>query len=533
MNAPPAALRLDELLARQAVAAPDAVCAEDSQGRRLTYREFDALCGRLAAKLRDLGVRRGDRVGICMPKSINSLACVFGALRAGAAYVPVDYSAPAERNRFIFTNCDARVICADEPRAAALRADCGNASKMPDQSPDRSTPAQDPALLAFPGAATASVGAPFLDNLAPLAAAPDASETDLAYILYTSGSTGVPKGVMHTHASALSFVYWAARVFEPNAADRFSSHAPFHFDLSILDLYVPMTAGAAVVLVDDELGKQPHLLAPFIADKRISIWYSVPSILALMAQFGKLERHDYSALRTVLFAGEVFPVKHLRALRSHWRRPAFWNLYGPTETNVCTYYRVPDTIPDERTTPFPIGKVCENCRGRVLDEGMSEVSGAVEGVLYIHQSGPVMSGYWNLPENNAKAFYVDANGQRWYRTGDVVYADEQDDLIFVGRRDRMVKRRGYRIELGEIEAGLYKHPQIREAAAIAREQPEGVQIVVFLSGKTSEPLSPIALKQFCAANLPAYMIPDRFELLPDLPRTSTGKVDYQALMRRG
>jgi amino acid adenylation domain-containing protein len=504
------------LLHAQVRAHPGATAVEDEQGRSLTYAQVDECVGRLAGAMREAGVTRGDRVGVCMPKSINSYLCLQAAMRAGAAYVPVDYSAPAERNRYIFNHCRTRVVCADAPRAAALRSDA--AFEIP--------------LLTIPGAAGDGIGAAWMDGHDPrFTLDRPVTADDLSYILYTSGSTGRPKGVVHTHASALSFVDWSARTYQPAPEDRFSSHAPFHFDLSVFDLYVPMTCGAALVIISEAGGKEPKLLAQFIAERRISVWYSVPSILAMMAQFGQIEKHDYANLRLVLFAGEVFPVKHLRMLREHWPRPGFHNLYGPTETNVCTAYAIPDTIPADRDAPYPIGAVCDNCEGVVLDDAHQPVEGGGEGILHIHASGPVMKEYWALPEENAACFHVDAAGRKWYRTGDVVHRDADGHFVFVGRRDRMVKRRGYRIELGEIEAGLYRHPSVREAAAVSHETADGVNIIAFLSAKPDQPLSIIAMKQYCAKELPAYMNPDRFTFMPDLPRTSTGKVDYQALRR--
>jgi amino acid adenylation domain-containing protein len=497
----------------QAVARhPDAIAVEDPEGRHLTYQALDELSDRLAQKLLEAGVAPGDRVGICMPKSINSVLAIVATLKTRAAYVPTDYSSPAKRNAFIFDNCETRVVLTDEPRAASLAG----------EGFERKT-------LVFPGEATDSIGAPWIGQERAKVEHPTAD--DLAYILYTSGSTGLPKGVMHTHASATSFVHWAAETVGPRAEDRFSSHAPFHFDLSILDLYVPMTVGAAIVLVGEEMGKEPQTLAAYIAERKISVWYSVPSILALLAQYGHLDQHDYSALHTVCFAGEVFPISHLRALKTAWPKKRYLNLYGPTETNVCTWYELPEAVEPDRTTPYPIGIICSNAEGLVLDEGRPVAEGE-EGVLYIHASGPVMKGYWGMEEKTRSAFHVDVDGRRWYCTGDVVKKDADGNYLFIGRRDRMVKRRGYRIELGEIEAGLYRHPEIEEAAAVARENPEGVEVFAFICPKAgAKKPSIIALKQFCMQNLPNYMIPDRFVPLEALPRTSTDKVDYQGLLR--
>ncbi len=296
------------------------------------------------------------------------------------------------------------------------------------------------------------------------------SLTDLAYILYTSGSTGMPKGVMLTHENAVSFVDWCSSVFEPTEQDRFSSHAPFHFDLSILDIYVAIKHGATLFLISEDLGKNPKELAKFIAKHELTVWYSTPSILTLLVQLGSLESHDASSLRLVLFAGEVFPVKHLRAVQQRWPHPVYYNLYGPTETNVCTFARIPANVPDERDTPYPIGFACAHCTPLVLDGDGQEVAAGDEGLLYI--SGPsVFQGYWNRPEVNSTLF-LERDGLRWYNTGDVVRWEAEEGFIYVGRRDRMVKRRGYRIELGEIERALYGHPTVREAAVIAASDEE-------------------------------------------------------------
>ena len=209
---------------------------------------------------------------------------------------------------------------------------------------------------------------------------------DLAYILYTSGSTGIPKGVMLTHHNAASYVDWCTEVFKPSEEDRFSSHAPFHFDLSILDIYVPIKHGARVDLIPDELGKSPRGLATFISSHKITVWYSTPAILSLLAEFGQLEKFDYSALRLVLFAGEVFPVKQLRKVTIQWPTAAYYNLYGPTETNVCTYAPIPLPISESRTDPYPIGWACSHCKALVLDPENQAVNSGEEGLLYI--SGP-------------------------------------------------------------------------------------------------------------------------------------------------
>jgi acyl-coenzyme A synthetase/AMP-(fatty) acid ligase len=231
----------------------------------------------------------------------------------------------------------------------------------------------------------------------------------------------------------------------------------------------------------------------------------------------------------VLFAGEVFPVKHLRALHSLLPKPRYFNLYGPTETNVCTFYEIPAKISEERTIPFPIGKSCSHLSCKVVDEQGRETPKGEEGELCVSGRG-VMQGYWALPEQTERAFLTDDTGVRWYKTGDVVIEAADGNYTYRGRRDRMVKRRGYRVELGEIEAGLYRHPLVKEAAVIAiPDEEEGIKISAFLSCRTPKHPSLIEMKRFCTEHLPIYMIPNRFSWHEALPKTSTDKIDYQRL----
>jgi amino acid adenylation domain-containing protein len=437
---------------------------------------------------------------------------LFGALKAGAAYVPVDAGAPGRRNLQIITDCTVRVLIADGPRAERLRSESGRALKVLAEL-DGLRP-WTPGLVVLEGSSEQEDNKPW---------------SELAYILYTSGSTGQPKGVMHTHSSALSFVDWCTREFAPTSHDRFSSHAPFHFDLSILDLFVPIQHGATIVLIGEELGKQPLNLARLISDHRLTVWYSTPSILRLLMEYGKLEGQDCSSLRLVHFAGEVFPLKHLKALRDIWPHPRYYNLFGPTETNVCTFYQVPADLPTDPQDSLPIGSACSDDELKIVDAQGEEVPPGGEGELYV-SGGSVMAGYWNRPEQTRLAFFVDSSDRPWYRTGDIVVDQGGGVLKFLGRRDRMVKRRGFRVELGEIESALYRHPKITEAAVIASPDTEiGVVIKAFLSWSGDTAPTIVELKQFCASNLPLYMVPDRFKVLTELPKTSTDKIDYQRL----
>ncbi|MEP6495234.1 MAG: amino acid adenylation domain-containing protein [bacterium] len=506
---------------------PDRVAIDEPHGTTITYRGLGDLADRVRDRLRHIGVEPGDRVGVYMHKSIDSVASIFGILKCGAAYVPVDPEAPPARCAFTLNDCSVTAILTESRLETALRdelAQLGAAPRILVAPPtsDAADRSKGTALAAMLDAEDAIDRAPTAETVYP-------SPDDLGYILYTSGSTGKPKGVMLSHRAGTSYVDWCSSVFSPTEADVFSSHAPFHFDLSILDIYLPIKHGARLVLLGESLGKEPLALAQVIAEKRISMWYSVPSILSLLAQYGKLDRHDFGALRVVNFAGEVFPVPQFHKVRAAWPHPRYVNLFGPTETNVCTYYEVPAEVPADRTQSFPIGRSCTNVVCRVVSPDGTTVAPGEEGELVVTGAG-VMQGYWNLPAINAQVFLVDDDGTRWYRTGDLVVEDPADGYLFHGRRDRMVKRRGYRIELGEIEAGLATHADVREVAVVAVADPSsGTRIKAFLSVHNGERRSIVQLKQFSATHLPRYMIPDEFGFVDELPRTSTDKIDYQAL----
>ena len=510
---------LHQLLDQSASRFPEKVAVEESVTGNIRYDELAHLSDRVRDRLREMGVEVGDRVGICARKSGDVVAAIFGIMKTGAAYIPTDPTAPAQRNAFIFQNCAVKVVIIEARLVDRLAEEFKQLGFAP-------------AVIVIDGVGAGVPLGRALDQLdsARLAASKPSATLDsarLAYILYTSGSTGRPKGVMLSHGNAACFIDWCSEVFKPTEHDRFSSHAPFHFDLSILDIYVSLKHGATLVIVEEQLGKEPARLAPWIADKKLTVWYSAPSILSLLAQFGKLDQRDYSSLRHVLFAGEVFPIKYLKLLKSLWKHPRYFNLYGPTETNVCTFYEVPQLIPESQNEPVPIGKACPYCEPLVVSETGSEVGAGGEGELCI--SGPsVLQGYWNLPENTAKAF-LPGRDTRWYRTGDIVAELPDGNYKFLGRRDRMIKKRGYRIELGEIEAALYRHPAIKEAAVVAFPDEENVPVKAFASARNGSKLSIIELKKFCSENLPLYMVPDTFCFLESLPKTSTDKIDYQNL----
>jgi amino acid adenylation domain-containing protein len=524
---------LSQLLTESVVCFPEqpaVSCGNDT----LSYSQLDTLSGKMAAVLCECGVRNGDRIGIYMTKSVESVVAIFAILKAGAVYVPMDWFAPMERLEFIVGNCAMKAVVTSTAGAHRI------ASERNPHEPFIPlcivvTPGAEKTVV--PSVAGKTVFREAIDKQEPIAPVTHGIiDSDLAYILYTSGSTGAPKGVMLSHLNALTFVTMANAFFSISSNDRLINHAPLHFDLSVFDLFCAIKAGGCAVLLTEKEVAFPVAVVKAIQRREVTIWNSVPSALIRLVVHTSLEETALSSLRLVLFAGETFPSKFLRPLMGKLPHAAFYNMYGQTEANSSTWYRVHEA-PGPDDPPLPIGKAFPNYDVFALDDsGALVTQPGSRGELYV-RGAAVGLGYWNNAEKTASSFVTNPllpdSSEVVYRTGDIVTIDDAGNYVYTGRKDLMVKCRGFRVDIGEIESTMHKVLGVAEAAVAALpDDMIGNRLVGFFVPAPGENVSPEELKAFCEQKIPRYMMPEAFLVCESFPRTSTGKVDRGALLKK-
>lgn len=471
----------------------------------LTYRQLQQYAFRVANYLYARGCRPGDRVGVCLPKSLESVQLLLGALCAGVTYVPIDFKAPAARVQTIVNDAEARLVFVQPDMAEALNEQGGVTADLIQVEQVGSGNGLDVTLKDISAQEPGYKG--HLD--------------DIAAMLYTSGSTGKPKGVMLSQKNISSFVQWAVDTFAFTGDDRLVSHAPFHFDLSTMDLYVTFRVGGSVFLLDDVLVRFASSISKILEKERITSWYSVPTALRLLVEHGALERRDCSSLRQVFFAGEVFPVPGLRKVMAAMPGVEFVNLYGPTETNVCTYHRLPG-IPGEDVLAIPIGKGCENAEVSIVDDDGHPVGEGEQGEICV-KAPTVMKGYWRR-DDLTRASRLNGDSET-YRTGDFGSWGSDGAIRFAGRRDAQIKIRGHRVELSEIESVIVAHEQVKEAAVTLAQWDDAEDQLIAFVVPEAPAVTELQVAEQCNRFLPPYAQPHRVVLQNDFPRTSTGKID--------
>ncbi len=486
----PEPTRLEQLVRRSALRWPDRP-AVGTRMEVLSYAELEDLSCRAAQVLRTRGVDRGDRVVIVAEKSVHTVVAMIAAMKLGAAFIPVDPGNPPARIAKIVADARAVLTITGE-------------RPMPEVEGSLSMAELKSAVL----------------EALPVAQDPPPGTDELAYILYTSGSTGTPKGVCISHRNALAFVEWAAEGAQLTHTDRLANHASFNFDLSVFDLYAAFLVGASVWLVPGESAGVPRVVAAFLKEHAISVLYCVPSLLTMMLEEEVLPLAGGS-LRTIIFAGEPFPLGPLKTLRELAPSLRLFNYYGPTETNVCASYEV--TASDlQRTDPIPIGTPASGARLWIRNDASSVADPGEEGELMVE--GPtVMLGYWGHP----------ALVRGGYATGDRVRRDASGLLYFLGREDSLVKVGGRRIDLGEIESTLSEREDVADAAVVVVQSGSARRLHAFVVPRRLEAPSLLEIKRFLAERLPSYMTVHEVVSIARLPRTARGKLDRTRLARIG
>jgi len=482
----------------QAALTPDAV-AVDCGAAPLTYRELDRASNRLARRLREAGIGRGDHVGLLLPRSAEVYVALLAALKAGAAYVPIDPESPADRVRYILDDCGAQALITAPELAGSHDGFAGKVLTTGAGAPRPDDPRGDPLAPAETGV----------------------TESDVCYVIYTSGTTGRPKGVQIEHRNACHLVHAEAAIFRVGPSDRVFQGFSVAFDASVEEIWLAFAAGAALVVGTREMVRSGHALSGTLTAAGITVFSTVPTLLAIL-------EGDLPTVRLLILGGETCP----QDLVKRWSRPGrrLVNTYGPTEATVIATYA--DLLPGR---PVTIGRPVPGYTVRLLDDRMRPVPFGAPGEICIGGPG-VARGYVGQPALTREKFVDDplsppAGPQaRLYRSGDLGRYDAGGEIEFLGRIDSQVKLRGFRIELSEVETVLRESPGVLSCAVALREDVAGLpQLVAYVVPRGPAPVDPRAALDLLRARLPAYMVPSRVETLDALPTLPSGKVDRARL----
>ncbi|MER7674416.1 amino acid adenylation domain-containing protein [Kitasatospora sp. NPDC096128] len=470
----------------------------------LTYAELDHVADRVASALRRHGVRTGECVVWHGPKSSVAVAAIHGILRSGAGYVPLDPHAPFSRLELIARRA--------EPRALVVSAEFRDQWRESDLSLDWH---QLPAEQGPEGGIWIAVcGEP---ARAPV--------DDLSYVLHTSGSTGMPKGVVHTHASASAFVDWCVSELEMTEHDVVINSAPLHFDPTVLHLFAVARVGAAVALMPEGDAPFPTTYIEFCERVGGTIWYAVTSTLVWLARHGTELLGGLGKLRAAVVGGEALLAGDVNTLFSAVPHIRLLNVYGPTESNVCTFHEIDGPQPEDAV--IPIGRVLPGAEVIVVDDDLSPVAAGTSGQLLVRGS-MMMTGYLDA-EQTERSMVRSQDGRTWYATGDYVCENSRGELEFLGRRDTQIKSRGFRVELGEVERHARAFDGVHNCVAVASSDAVfSTAITLFVTAEVPAALT--SLRGHLNDRLPHYMVPQRIlHLNGELPTLSNGKVDRKQL----
>lgn len=486
-------------------------------GGTTSYRELNALSNRIAHGLQARGLRRRDVLGLFNAKTKFGFAAMLAALKLGAAYVNLDDQNPVARLKGIFGHCKPRMVAADFGLPAELAAFCDEMG-LP------------------PVALEALANERGLAEDCPPAAA-DVVGGDPAYIMFTSGSTGIPKGAVIAHDSVQNLVRWAREQYAITPADVLTNVNPVYFDNSVFDFYAALFNGAVLAPVPRDIVKQPRQLVAAVEAMHCTLWFSVPSMLIYLMTLRQLTARSWPAMRCIAFGGEGYPKGELAKLFNLFGdRMQLVNVYGPTEcTCICSAYPLGKADFIDLNGLPPLGNIAPNFAYLVLDEDDRPAQPGSPGELCL--LGPQVGlGYCNDPERTAQGFVRNplnaAFHEPMYRTGDLVRRDDAGLLWFIGRKDNQIKHMGYRIELEEIEAALGTLSYVVQSAAVYRRvREQHGEIVAFVAAAhDAGDLDEQRIRGDLTRLLPDYMVPSRVLVMPDLPKNANGKVDRKTLL---
>lgn len=484
---------------------PSNVAIEDKKSQ-LSFAELDRNSTAIARELRSAGVRKGDAVAVFLPKSCEAVVAFLAVLKVGAYYAPLDVASPVARTEKILGTLVPRALITD------CSTDWG-------ESCDINCVKLDFATALTNGLSSADESPVDYELLCDM---------DPIYCIHTSGSTGLPKGVLISHRGVIDYIQWAVEEYRVDHNDVLGNQAPFVFDNSTLDIYLMVFTGAKLVLIPEEHFKIPKKVLAYLNEKHVSLVFWVPSVLVSISRLRALEAVPLTSLRKVLFAGEVMPTRHLNYWMKNLPDTFFSNLYGPTEITVdCTYYHV--VLPIDDQLPVPIGRACKNSSVLLLSDNEETPLGEV-GEICVRGSGLAL-GYVNQPEKTEEVFTRNplnkAYYDRIYRTGDLGFYNHVGDLIYVGRKDSQVKYQGYRIELGEIESVIGKIENVAEVCVYLDRRG---RLSATLTG--DQLLDIDVVKKKSASELPSYMLPTTWDVLDDMPKLPSGKIDRKSLSEK-
>lgn len=473
-----------------------------------TFKEILYISTNIAYFLKTQYDLKNRPVAVILPKSSKTLLSFHAVTISGNIYVPIDVSQPVSRIRNILDVLNAPLVITSEEYKHLTY-----------------SVIKDEKLVVFEDVAnTVCKESGFLRSQLD-----SIISSDPLYILFTSGSTGVPKGVCISHQSVIDYIDWLADEFKFTSDDIFANQAPFFFDNSILDIYSTLKAGSKLLIVPSNLYSYPVELLSYLQDNKVTVIFWVPSVLISLANSNKLEKYKLENLRKVLFCGEVMPNKQLNIWRKAHPDLLYTNLYGPTEiTDVCTYYIVDREFDDEE--PLPLGYPCKNTEILLIGDNNELVKHGEIGEICVRGIS-LSHGYYNNSEKTKSAFVQNPLNSSYpeliYKTGDLAYYNDRNEIVFVGRKDFQIKHNGYRIELGEIECAASSIPMINNICVLYDSQKK--QIVMFYSSE--EEITTAILRKSLLSKVPAYCIPTKYLYLKDMPLTPNGKIDKQSLLK--